>query len=309
MLKTLRIGGLKGKSIFRRGITLLQLPIAILNSAFLLARFGPHVVLGGGGYASGPVCLAASLQGLPVALLEVNSMPGLTNRKLSKRSDLAFVAFKETAERMQGCRAVVTGNPVRSDLRVAGVRTDGNRGKFRLLVLGGSQGAVGLNSLVIEALEALEGLAPSMSITHQAGLFDLERVRAAYSKTGLEVRVEPFIENMAEAYGIADMVICRAGATTVAELIATRKPAILIPLPVAADNHQEFNARVIVDAGGGELLRQNEATGAILAERIAYWYHRRERLPQLGAALESLDRPDAANRIAEELIVLAGRSS
>jgi UDP-N-acetylglucosamine--N-acetylmuramyl-(pentapeptide) pyrophosphoryl-undecaprenol N-acetylglucosamine transferase len=308
-LATLWIGGLKRKSIFKRFVTLAQLPVALAHSACLLARFGPHVVLGGGGYASGPVGLAASLQGIPLALLEVNSLPGLTNRKLARRAKAAFLAFEVTAGRLHGCRCLVTGNPVRADIRKAGDSETARNDRFRLFVLGGSQGAVALNSLVLEALPRLREMGLKIDITHQAGARDFERVKSSYRETGWEAVVEPFISDMAAAYAAADIVVCRAGATTVAELIAARRPAILVPLPTAADNHQEHNAMVIVDAGGGELLRQAETDGAVLAERIAYWYHRREQLPAKARSLAALDRPDAAERIAAELISLAGGES
>ncbi len=301
-LHLLRIGGLKGKSIARRVATLVQLPWAVLTSAFLIARFGPHAVLGGGGYASGPVCLAASMLRVPLALLEVNSLPGLTNRKLARRAAVAFVAFERTGERLR-CPTIVTGNPVRQEIRAGPPRP--HSGALRLLVIGGSQGAVGLNSLVIDSLPHLKSGGFELEITHQAGADDLQRVREAYRSLSMQARIEPFIEEIASAYRDADLVICRAGATTVAELIAARRPAVLVPLPTAADNHQEFNAQAIVEAGGGVILRQGEADGAALAERIGGWYHQRDELARAGEALESLDRPDAADRIAEELIGLA----
>jgi len=304
-IKYLRIGGLKGKSALSRAGTLLQLPWAVIASAFLIAKFGPHVVLGGGGFASGPVGLAASLLRVPLALLEVNSLPGFTNRKLARRAGVAFVAFKETAERLD-CRTILTGNPVRSLLR--GEPRKPHDGPLRLLIIGGSQGAVGLNNLVIEALPYLKEAGLKLEITHQTGGLDLDRVRGAYREAGVAARIEPFIDNMAAAYEAADFLICRAGATTVAELVAARRPAILVPLPTAADNHQEFNARTVVDCGGGVLLRQGETDGAGLAREIASWYDQRDRLPRMGAALAKLDHPDAAERIAEELLSLAGEN-
>ena len=302
-LATLRIGGLKGKSALRRLATMGQLPWAVLASAVLLARFRPQAVLGGGGFASGPVGLAASLLRTPLALLEVNSLPGFTNRRLAGRARVAYVAFRETAARMR-CPVVVTGNPVRDEVR--GEPPRAAEGPLRLLVLGGSQGAVGLNSLVVAALPHLEALGVPLAVTHQAGALDLERVRGAYREAGLAARVEPFLTDIASAYREAELAVSRAGATTVAELIAARRPAIFVPLPTAADNHQEHNALAVVAAGGGELLRQPEADGALLAERIACWYDRREGLEQAGAALAVLDHPDAAERIAGGLIALAG---
>ena len=301
-IKYLRIGGLKGKSIFNRVVTLAQLPWAGVVSAFTIAKFGPHVVLGGGGYASGPVGLAASFLRVPLALLEVNSLPGFTNRKLAKRAAVAFTAFEETGSRL-ACRTLVTGNPIRTEVR--GEPHQAHDGPLRMLVVGGSQGAVGLNSLVIDALPGLKEMGASLEITHQAGKLDFERVRSAYGKAGIAARIEPFIEDMARAYREADFVVCRAGATTVAELVAARRPAMLVPLPTAADNHQEYNAKALVDAGGGLILRQNETDGRQLSQRIADWYDRRSDLPRMGAALEKLDRPGAAAGIAAELITLA----
>jgi len=300
----LKIGGLKGKSLLNRAATLVQLPWAVVASAFTIAGFGPHAVLGGGGYASGPVGLAASMLRVPLALLEVNSLPGFTNRKLARRAKLSFIAFEETSQRMT-CPTIVTGNPVRGEVRGEPIKA--GSGPLRLLIIGGSQGAVGLNSLVIDALPFLKQADCGLMITHQAGKLDYERVRDEYANARVEARVEPFIADMASAYSNAELVICRAGATTVAELVAARRPAILVPLPSAADNHQEFNAMTLVGAGGGMLLRQNESDGKRLVKEILGWYDRRHELPLMGEALGKLDHPDAAERIAAELIALAGK--
>jgi UDP-N-acetylglucosamine--N-acetylmuramyl-(pentapeptide) pyrophosphoryl-undecaprenol N-acetylglucosamine transferase len=243
---------------------------------------------------------------VPLALLEVNSLPGFTNRGLARRARLGFIAFAETADRLR-CPTIVTGNPVRREVRVGPMES--GKGPLRLLVIGGSQGAVGLNSLVIDALPRLKAAGERVRITHQSGKLDYERVRAAYGEIGVSARIEPFIDDMATAYRQAEMVICRAGATTVAELVAARRPAILVPLPSAADNHQEFNAMALVNVGGGVLMRQKESDGSRLAEEVLGWYDRRSELPRMGEALGKLDHPDAAARIADELFALAGKGN
>lgn len=303
-LHTLSIGGLKVKSLVRRATTLLQLPWAVVVSAFLIGRFAPHVILGGGGYASGPVGLAARFLRIPLALLEINSLPGFTNRKLARSAEIAFITFPRSSDYLR-CRTIVTGNPVRPEVRIGSPRPHG--GAMRILIFGGSQGAAGLNSLVIDSLPHLIARGLELDITHQTGKLDFERVSQAYATSGIAAKIEIFIDDMPLAYRLADLVICRAGAGTVAELIAARRPSVLVPLPTAADNHQEHNARAIVEAGGGIILRQDETDGSILAERIADWYHRREELVRMGEALGKLDHPDAAERIAEELVVLARR--
>jgi UDP-N-acetylglucosamine--N-acetylmuramyl-(pentapeptide) pyrophosphoryl-undecaprenol N-acetylglucosamine transferase len=200
------------------------------------------------------------------------------------------------------CPCHVTGNPIRAAVR--GEAPSVRSGELRLLVIGGSQGAMGLNSMVMEALPYLAAAGVSCFITHQAGKNDVERVRVAYQAAGARGQVTAFIEDMATAYREADLVIARAGATTIAELIAARRPAIFVPLPTAADQHQLRNAEQVAAAGGGEVLPQAEG-GERLAQRIAALNADRNRIAAMGAALASLDHPDAAADVARRLIALA----
>ena len=301
-LATIPAGGLKGKSPLSRFVALGKIPLAMIKSAFMLSRFGPHAVLGGGGYASWPVCRTAAFLKIPLALLEVNSLPGLANRKLAHKAAEAYVAFEATRERMK-CETIVTGNPIRSEVR--GEPPKEKEGELNILVLGGSQGAVGLNSLVIEALPLIRKSAIEVHITHQTGELDIDRVRRAYRESRVPGSAVPFIEAMGTAYRNADLVIARAGATTVAEVIAARRPTVFVPLPTAADNHQEINAGEIVSAGGGVIIHQDKGEAAALADVVIDCYHRRSQLAAMGAALAQLDHPDAAEVVAQRLITLA----
>ena len=299
-LETIPVGGLKGKSVFSRFISLGKLPFALMKSAFLISKYGPHVVLGGGGFASWPLCQAAGMLKVPLALMEVNSLPGMANRKLASMAREAYISFSST-ERQLKCKCLLTGNPVRSNLR--GIESVANK-ELNILVIGGSQGAVGLNSLVLDALQHLEGKL-DIRITHQSGEYDRERVEQAHARSGLDSTAVSFIDDMRTAYSKADLVVARAGATTVAELIAARKPSILVPLPTAADNHQEVNALEIVNSGGGLMLRQQDSSGEDLAKVILDLNGDKQKLDGMAKALADLDHPDAASMIAERLSALA----
>lgn len=300
-LRTIPAGGLQGKGLLTRLVSLAKIPLAMISSAFIISRFGPHAVMSGGGYASWPVCRVAAFLKVPLALLEVNSIPGLAIRKISRHAAEAYTGFPSTAGKMR-CPCHVTGNPIRAGVR--GEAPAVRSGELRLLVIGGSQGAMGLNSMVLEALPHLAAAGVTLYITHQAGKNDLERVREAYRAAGARGQVTAFIDDMATAYREADLVIARAGATTIAELIAARRPAIFVPLPSAADQHQLRNAEQVASAGGGEVVPQAEG-GEKLATRITALDADRKRIAAMGAALAALDHPDAAADVARRLIALA----
>lgn len=300
-LETIPVGGLKGKSVFNRIVNLAKLPVAIAKSAFLISKYGPNVVLGGGGFASWPLCQAAGMLKVPLALMEVNSLAGMANRKLSPMAKEAYISFSSTEKQLK-CPSILTGNPVRSNLRGT---AEPQREGFHVLVIGGSQGAVGLNSLVIETLTHLKGKMP-FKLIHQTGELDKERVIKVYNEQGFDGQVVSFIDDMAQSYSWADLVVARAGATTVAELIAARKPSVLVPLPTAADNHQELNALELVNAGGGQMLRQQDSKGEDLASLLIELNENRTKLKGMAEALTSLDHPEAAKEIARRLMVLSG---
>ena len=298
------VSGFAGRGL-RGKLGLLKLPVALAQSLSIVSRFRPNVVLGVGGYSAGPVIVAARMLRLPCALQEQNAVPGLTNRLLGRLVERAFVTFPDTVRFFPG-KAVLAGNPVRRALIDASATANSREGdRLGLLIFGGSLGAHSLNMAAARMLSHLGALAPRLDITHQTGDQDLIEVRAAYAEANIEARVLPFIHDMAAAYGAADLVVCRAGATTLAELAALGKPSILIPYPHAVGNHQELNARVFERAGAAQVLLDRELEPAILAGRISALLKDEAARSGMAAAARGLGRPEAARTIAAELSRLA----
>jgi UDP-N-acetylglucosamine--N-acetylmuramyl-(pentapeptide) pyrophosphoryl-undecaprenol N-acetylglucosamine transferase len=305
-LDTLRSAGLKGTSAAARLRGLLLLPLSGVDAWSILSRRTPDLVIGVGGYSSGPVVLIAALRRIPTLLLEQNAVPGLTNRLLARAVSAAAVTFESTAAYF-GRRAFVAGNPVRAEF-LSEESTPERRapGPPRVLIFGGSQGAHAINVAMVEAAPQLAAHPGGLAITHQTGERDLEMVRDAYRRAGLEARVEPFLFTMDREIKAADLVVCRAGATTIAELTAAGRPALFIPLPTAADDHQRKNADVLVKAGAAELQEQQTLSGAVLAARLTALLANPARLADMSAAARQLARPDAARVIADRALALAG---
>jgi UDP-N-acetylglucosamine--N-acetylmuramyl-(pentapeptide) pyrophosphoryl-undecaprenol N-acetylglucosamine transferase len=295
---SISIEGLKGRGWLQQVRSLAKLPKGFWQSLGIIWRFNPDIIVGVGGYASGPVTLAARLLGKKVVIHEQNFVPGLTNRVLARFAHRVFISFPDELSIFKTSKTVVTGNPVRQELISARAGKKSSAG-FAVLIVGGSQGAHAINCAVVDCLDHLKGPL-KMSFIHQTGPKDAGWVRGAYAKRGMQARVEPFFEDMASAYGSADLVVCRAGATTVAELTALGKPAIYIPFPFAANNHQEFNARYVADCGGGELILEKELDGPTLASRIDYFASHAETLQDMSARASALGRPDAADVIVDE---------
>jgi UDP-N-acetylglucosamine--N-acetylmuramyl-(pentapeptide) pyrophosphoryl-undecaprenol N-acetylglucosamine transferase len=304
-LDLLRSSGLKGKSAgaLLRGIAVL--PLSGLDAWSILSHRRPDLVIGVGGYSSGPVVMAAAARGVPTLLLEQNAAPGLTNRLLGRVVSAAAVTFESTLEYF-GRRGLVTGNPVRPEFfdPAPAARTDGPP---RILIVGGSQGAHAINVAMVEAAPGLAARPGGMAITHQTGERDLEFVRDGYRRAGVEARVEPFLYAMDREVKGADLVVCRAGATTLAELTAAGVPALLIPLPTAADDHQRKNADLLRAAGAVEDIEEKDLTGALLAARVLELTADPERLAKMAAAGRRMARPGAAELIVDRALELAGR--
>jgi UDP-N-acetylglucosamine--N-acetylmuramyl-(pentapeptide) pyrophosphoryl-undecaprenol N-acetylglucosamine transferase len=308
-LDLLRSAGLKGVSPAALARGLLLLPLGCVDGWRILSRRSPDVVVGVGGYSSGPVVLAAALRRIPTLLMEQNAVPGFTNRRLARMVDAAAVTFDETVTYF-GRRGFVTGNPVRAEFFESdGTNAAGAGGATppRVLIFGGSQGAHAINMAMVEAAPKLAALPGGLAITHQTGERDLERVRDAYRRAGLEARVEPFLFAMDREVKAADVVVARAGATTLAELTAAGKPAVLIPLPTAADDHQRKNAEVLARAGAAEVIDQRTMTGSSLADRILALAGDAPKRAAMARAAKALARPDAARAIADKVLELAGR--
>lgn len=282
---------------------LARLPRAMAVARRALRGFAPDLVLGLGGYGSVPVVLSARLLGIPSVLMEQNVIPGQANRLLSRFATRVCTTFDESEPYFPAGVCVRTGNPVR-DLSSDG-RPDARR--FDVLVFGGSQGAHSVNRAMIGSLARLQGSVPSLRVTHQTGKMDYEAVKAAYDEHAVEATVLEFIDDMAAAYAAAHLVVCRSGASTLSEVAVVGKPALLVPYPFAADDHQRRNAEVFAQRGAAEMILDEDLSGATLAAAIETLARDPERLEKMGHAAKSLAIADAAERVAEVCRETVGR--
>ncbi|MSO52249.1 MAG: undecaprenyldiphospho-muramoylpentapeptide beta-N-acetylglucosaminyltransferase [Acidobacterium sp.] len=303
-LDLIRVAGLKGKGRAERLRGFLLLLTAAADAWRVISRRRPDVVVGVGGFASGPVLALAAVRGYPTMLLEQNALPGLTNRLLARFVRAAAVNFEDALSYFPRT-GFVAGNPVRPEFFAAQNEETNDTG--RVLICGGSQGAHAINVAMVAAASRLAATGLQLAITHQTGERDLELVRTAYAGAGLAARVEAFIFEIDRAMKAADLVICRAGATTLAELAASGRPAILVPLPTATDDHQRKNAEVLGRAGAGLVIEERDLSGERLAATIAMLVADPDRRRQMSAAARTLARPDAAARIADRVEELGGR--
>ena len=308
-LDLIRSGGLKGKSLGDRARGVSLVPLGFVDAWRIVSIRRPHLVIGVGGYSSGPVVLVAALRGIPTMVLEQNAVPGLTNRLLARVVGAAAVTFEST-EAFFGSKAFVSGNPVRPEfLQTLGTETESEPHEpiTRVLVFGGSQGAHAINVAMVEAAPELAAGGSHLRLTHQTGERDVEMVRTAYRQTGLQADVEPFLYDMGRQLGRADVVVCRAGATTLAEITAAGKAAILVPLPTATDDHQRKNAEALAEAGAAEILLQRDMTGRALAARILAIAADANKRSRMAEAARRLARPDAARVIVDRALELVKR--
>ena len=307
-LDTIRSGGLKGKSIGDRIRGASLLPLSIADAWAVLSKRRPHLVIGVGGYSSGPIVLAAAMRGMATMLLEQNAVPGLTNRLLARVVRAAAVTYDSTSA-FFGEKAFVSGNPVRAefvDIAAGSKSYAGDRPapEVELLIFGGSQGAHAINVAMVDAASVLAAIGGALKITHQTGERDAEMVKAGYAVAGLDAQVEPFLFDMGARLGRADLVVSRAGATTLAELTAAGKPSILVPLPTATDDHQRKNAEALASAGAAVVMLQKDASGPALAKAIGGLVNDPAARARMGAAARSLARPDAAKAIVDRALEL-----
>ncbi len=313
-LDLIRVSGLKGKSRGQRLKGFLQLPIAAIDAWRVLSKRRPDVVVGVGGFASGPVLALAALRGYPTMLLEQNALPGITNRLLARVVRAAAVNF-EAALTYFPRTGFVAGNPVRpeffpaqdEELKHDRSARGGDPDQGRVLIFGGSQGAHAINVAMVEAAPRLAATGIRLAITHQTGERDLDLVRTAYQRAGLAARVEAFIYEIDREMKAADVVVCRAGATTLAELAASSTPAILVPLPTSTDDHQRKNAEVVAAAGAAVTMKERDLNGETLAAAITSLVGDATKRAAMAAAAGRLARPDAAERIADRVEELALR--
>ena len=326
-LDLIRVSGLNVRSRMARLRGVGLLPLAAIDAWRVISRRRPDVVVGVGGFASGPVLALAAARGYPTMLLEQNALPGLANRLLARVVRAAAVNF-ETALAYFPRTGFVAGNPVRPEFFPAtneeandrftqsigsgdtasrgAVEQDESPRAARILIFGGSQGAHAINMAMVEAAPRLAATGLHLAVTHQTGERDLDLVRGAYQRAGLQARVEAFIFQIDGEMKAADVVICRAGATTLAELAASATPAILVPLPTATDDHQRKNAEVFARSGAAVVIEERELT-TTLPGVLETLVSSTDRLRTMSAAAKTLARPDAAERIADRVEQLAAR--
>jgi len=299
--------GLKGKNIFSLIQGMLVLPISCLEAIYHILRFRPHLVMGVGGYVTGPVVAAAKLLGKPTLIHEQNSVPGLANRKLGGLVSKICLSLPGSEKSFPEEKTVLTGNPVRKELLELAetnkvIKKEG--AKLTLLVLGGSLGAHRVNELVSGAFALGIPELSNIKVIHQTGPKDVDEVKAEYTKNKIDATVAPFFTDMAAIYSEADLLVSRAGATTLAELSVLGKPAILIPYPYAADNHQEKNAEFYVQGGGARMFIEKNLTIEVLAEQLAQLFKNPVELDKMGTAMRSLAFSEAAEQIVDECLFL-----
>lgn len=301
-LETVRLGKLVGQGAAAKVATLLQLPWAVLKCVRVLKKFKAEMVVGVGGYAAGPCIVAARLLGIPCGVLEQNSVMGFTNRVSASFAQHVFVAFDTPPAGAPALKCLVTGNPARSNLVPAAAKP---AKPFVLFAFGGSQGAGGINSLLLDAARELLPLKNDLRIIHQTGEREYEKVVGAYAEMGFPAEVFRFIDDMQAMYDRASLVVCRAGSSTISELGATRNAAVFVPFPFAAANHQEVNARVVERAGAAFVLVQNESNGSALAAMVRKLMGEPQLLEEMRSKMAGFYRPDAARRIVETMKVHA----
>ena len=298
--RSIKSQGIKGKSFFAVLKALFQQPLALWEAAGIIRRFKPDLVFGVGGYVTGPVILAARLLGVTTCIHEQNSIPGLANKLLGYIANKIFVSLPGSEKYFPASKTILSGNPVRNTiLKVSReAKPESGQESSTLLILGGSQGARRLNSLMLEAAEnILSKISPPPFIIHQTGGHDKDHVQRKYVELGLNARVQDFFSDMAEIYSQADLIISRAGATTLAELTVFHKPVILIPFPFAADNHQEINGQYLVEAGAGLMFRQADLTGDKLGMEIKRVLEDKKLLAEMAENSGKVARPEATDTI------------
>lgn len=290
-LSLINSAGLKNVGLMGKLKGLFILPKSFLEARSIIKSFKPDVVVGAGGYVSGPVLLMASLMNIPTLVMDSNALPGFTNRKLAPFITKAALTF-EDALPFFGKKGIMTGNPVRKEFfEIAPKARDK---KINLLIFGGSQGARAINNAMVEALQDLPH--DKLKITHQTGEGDFENIRELYNRAGWgdAAEVKPYISNMVDEFAKSDLIICRAGATSCAEIAASGKAALLVPLPTAADDHQRVNAEALERAGAAQMILQKDLSGKTLAEKILNLINSPEKITAMEASAKKMAKADAA---------------
>ncbi len=303
-LKSIQCSGIKGMGFINKVKSALQLPLALFESLKILSEFKPHLVFGVGGYVTGPVLLAAWLKKIPICIHEQNSVPGLANKITAKLASKIFLSIPCNYP-FPPHKTVLSGNPIREEILTAANRPPEKNTVLTILVLGGSQGAHRVNQLMTNIAGQLnEVYGNKIHIIHQTGVSDENDVRLAYQKQKVSAEVKDFFHDMAHVYRQADLVVSRAGATTLAELSIMGLPVILIPFPYAADNHQEINGAHFVKGGGARMFSDKELTDELFFKVFSELLHNREELHKMARNMKKLSRPEATENIINECVKL-----
>jgi len=306
-LRTIEIEGVKGRGLKAMVRSAYQVPQSMWQSRRVLKQFNPHIVIGVGGYASGPAVLTAHFMGIPTAIAEQNALPGITNRILGKFVKVIFVTYAQTQTWFPKRKVIISGNPVRAAFVAGRYVEKGKKDFWQLLVFGGSQGAVTINKAMINMLSQLQKMKNKIRVMHQTGTKQLEKVRQAYEKFGIKAKVMPFIVDMAGAYAAADLIVCRAGATSLAEITASGKAEILIPYPWAANDHQTKNAQAMADAGAAVVINESELTSGKLFGVLENLLSDEKKLKKLEKNSARLGNINAAANIVDACIKLMAK--
>ncbi|RPH52913.1 MAG: undecaprenyldiphospho-muramoylpentapeptide beta-N-acetylglucosaminyltransferase [Desulfobacteraceae bacterium] len=301
--KSITAEGIKGRGFFKKMRSFIIIPKGMFESFKIIKSFNPHIVVGVGGYSAGPVILMAWLLGVKTALHEQNIIPGITNRILARFANRIYVSFERTKLMADSGKTIVAGNPLRREIidaaKVETITGTGVEKPFTVLILGGSQGAHSINMVIGETLAHIKAKEKYFFV-HQTGASDEKSVAGFYKQYGIPCIVKPFFDEMAKLYTQADLIICRAGATTIAEVTAIGRGVIFIPYPFAADDHQTKNARALSDAGAAEIIAETDLNGKMLAERIEYFAGHTGELYKMASAAKKISRPDAAEIIVND---------
>ncbi len=308
-LETISIQGFKSKGIFDKVKTLCKLPYAIYRSRTFLKEFRPHIVFGTGGYVSVPVIYAAYLLHIPTLILEPNRQAGLANRLLSKSVDKIAVCFQESAALFPREKVIFTGNPIRKEFSLIGQIPPPDRGsKHNILIIGGSRGSKSINNAVLSALDYLTEYRQQLVFTHQTGNADYASVKANYETKKFRADVLEYIDNIPQMYAKSHLIICRSGANTVAELTASRRPAILIPYP-HGDRHQEYNARALEETGAANVILQKDLSGETLAKAVMYYLQQPETYAQVWSSTPGPETSNATEQVVDGCLQLVKGNS
>jgi len=313
-IKFLRAEGFAGVSAEKKIKAMVKGFFSIIDSYRIIKAVRPDIVIGLGGYASGGILFVAFLMSIPTMILEQNSIPGLTNKILGRFVNSICITYQESSSSFPRAKTFLTGNPIRMQVLKGSTESayrlfSLEKGLFAIFVFGGSSGAKSINMALVDALPYLYDLRDKIQFLHQTGLRDYEYIRDAYRKSGFKGTITPFIYQMGEAYAVADIVISRAGATTLSELTALGKPALLIPYPYAAGNHQELNAKKLLEMDAAKMMLDRELKGETLAQHIRELYMNETMRIEMHRNSRALGRPEACSKIVDLAMSLIKQSS